>query len=250
MVKRGKRIIIFLASGVSLFTLGAVLFTLFFDQAVIVRRGTLYRVLSKEKVIALTFDDGPSPVWTPKILDVLKKAEVKATFFMLGEHVKRYSDVARRVAREGHEIGNHTYDHHVLIYYTSEELAKEILDAEKIIKDATGIKTKYFRPPKAWLTGKEKKQIKEMGYEVVLWSLNSKDWVTFDDRYIIKFILRHVRPGDIILFHDSGGVFKLEGGNREETVRAVARLIEKLKERGYRFVTISELLKLQVKDGK
>jgi len=225
-----------------------ILFTVFFDQAVIVRRDTIYRVPSSSKVVALTFDDGPSLEWTPKILDELKKAKIKATFFMLGSHVEKYPEVARRVAQEGHEIGNHTYDHHVLIYYKPQELDREIRDAERVIKDITGVKTKYFRPPKAWLTGREKEQIKAMGYQTVLWSLNSKDWVTFHDKQITSYILRHIRPGDIILFHDSGGVFLPEGGNRKQTVKTIPRLAEKLKEKGYRFVTLSELLALQAKD--
>jgi len=228
-----------------LFVLGTILFTIFFDQAVIVRRGTIYHVLSAEKVVALTFDDGPSPDWTLKILDELKEAQVKATFFMLGAHVEKYPDVARRVASEGHEIGNHTYDHHVLIYYKTEELEREILDAQAAIYKVTGITTKYFRPPKAWLTASEKKAIKKMGYETILWSLNSKDWVTFHDKQITSYILRNIRPGDIILFHDSGGVFYPEGGNRKQTVKTISRLVNKLREKGYRFVTISELLKLR-----
>ncbi|MDD5108235.1 MAG: polysaccharide deacetylase family protein [Candidatus Omnitrophica bacterium] len=225
-------------------------FTVFFDQAVIVRRDTIYRVPSKEKVVALTFDDGPSLIWTPQILAVLKAEDVKATFFMIGEHVQQFPELAMSVAEAGHEVGNHTYDHHGIFYYKPDELNKEVEEAEKIIKIATGVKTKYFRPPKAWLTKQEKQQLKDMGYETVLWSLNSKDWVTFDDRYIVNYILHHIRPGDILLFHDSGGVFKPEGGNRKETVKAVSRLIEKLKQRGYRFVTISQLLGLQVKDEK
>jgi len=245
-----KKSIIFSLVFIILIILAVVSFTVFFDQAVIVRRDTIYRIPSSEKAVALTFDDGPSPVWTPRILDVLKEAQVKATFFMLGMHVQRYPDVARRVAEEGHEIGNHTYDHRGVFYYKPEELNKEVTDAEKIIKSVTGIKTKYFRPPKAWLTSKEKKQLKDMGYETLLWSLNSKDWVTFDDRYIVQYILHHIRPGDILLFHDSGGVFRPEGGKRKETVKAVGRLIEKLKERGYRFVTISQLLELRVKNEK
>lgn len=218
------------------------IFTIFFDQAVIVRRGTIYHVLLADKVVALTFDDGPSPKWTPLILDELKKAGVKATFFMLGEHVAKYPDVAQRVAEEGHEIENHTNTHHVLLYYKPHELVKEVRDAEKIIRDVTGVTTRYFRPPKAWLTNQEKIQLQEMGYKVVLWSLNSKDWVTFDDKYMIKYILHHVRPGDIILFHDSGGTFSTEGGDRQETVLAISRVIERLKERGYSFVTVSELV--------
>jgi peptidoglycan/xylan/chitin deacetylase (PgdA/CDA1 family) len=222
--------------------LGVVLFCVFFDEAVLVRKGTIFHYPHNDKVVALTFDDGPSPIWTPKILDELKKANIKATFFMLGEHVAKYPEVARRVAEEGHEIGNHTYDHHVLLYYKLEELEKEIKDAERIIQKVTGKTTRYFRPPKAWLTAQEKKKISELGYKVILWSLNSKDWVTFDDKYIVKYIVRHIKPGDIILFHDSGGVFSTEGGDRHETVKTIPRLVEALTKKGYRFVTISELL--------
>ena len=228
-------------------TLAIAIFTIFFDQAVLMRKGTVYRVRIAKKIVALTFDDGPSPIWTPQILDVLKKANVKATFFMTGMHVKEYPDVARRVAKEGHEIGNHSFNHNVLLYYTKEELKEEILTAEAIIRNATGQKTTLFRPPKAWLTKREKKKIKELGYKVVLWTLNSKDWVTFDDKYIIRYIVKNVRPGDIILFHDSGGVFSIEGGDRHETVLAVRRVIEKLREQGYQFVTVGELLKMEPK---
>ena len=218
------------------------LFCIFFDEAWLVRKNTIFRVDTHDKVVALTFDDGPSPVWTPKILDELKKANIKATFFMLGEHVAKYPEIARRVAQEGHEIGNHTYDHHVLLYYKLDELTKEIKDTERIIQKTTGQTTRYFRPPKAWLTNEEKKKIESLGYKVVLWSLNSKDWVTFDDKYIVRYIVRNIRAGDIILFHDSGGVFGTEGGNRHETVITIPRLVKKLTEKGYKFVTISELL--------
>jgi len=239
-----RKIVLWATLSVFVLGLGVVFFTIFFDQAVLVRRGTIYREDISEKVVALTFDDGPSPQWTPKILDVLKKENVKATFFLLGKHVKQYSDIARRVAQEGHEIENHSYSHHVLLYYKPDELENEIKSCEKIIKDVTGQTTHYFRPPKAWVTALEKKKIEEMGYGVVLWSLNCKDWVTFDDKYIVRYLLQHVQSGDIILFHDAGGFFGTEGGDRHETVKTIPRLVEKLKNKGYRFVTISELLKL------
>lgn len=235
-------LVFLLASAAALAT---ALFVIFFDQAILVRKDTLYREDVDEKVVALTFDDGPSPVWTPKVLDVLKHAGVKATFFMLGSHVEKYPDVARRVAREGHDLGNHTYDHHILLNYRASSLKENILRAQETIQKITGVRTVYFRPPKAWLTSGEKKLVRSMGYEVVLWSLNSKDWVTFDDKYIIKYLMQHVRPGDIILFHDSGGAFSTEGGDRDETVLAVMRLIERLREKGWRFVTISELLEMR-----
>ena len=250
MLNRLKRIILILILVIIIVSLGLILFTIFFDQAVIVRKNTVYHIWPSEKVVALTFDDGPSPIWTPQILDALKAADVKATFFMLGKHVQEYPEIAKRVAEQGHEIGNHTYDHHGLFYYKPEELSREVNDTERVILSATGIKTKYFRPPKAWITSREKKQLNNMGYKTVLWSLNSKDWVTFDDRYIVKYILHHVRSGDIILFHDSGGVFKPEGGDRKETVKTIPRLVQRLRERGYKFVTISQLLELQEKNEK
>ena len=244
-MKKTQRAIIILIIFALLLVLGIAVFMIFFDEVVIVRKGTIYHINAINKLVALTFDDGPSPVWTPKILDELKKAHIKATFFMLGEHVAKYPDIARRVVAEGHEVGNHTYDHHILLYHTLDNLLKEINETQKVIKDKTGVKTKYFRPPKAWLTAEEKKEIEGMGYKIILWSLNSKDWVTFDDKYIVKYILKNVRPGDIILFHDSGGVFTAEGGNREETVKTIPSLVEKLREKGFKFVTITELLNKQ-----
>ena len=245
-----KRLIIVVCGLLVMVALSMAVFTVFYDQAVLVQRGTFYKSNTPEKLVALTFDDGPSPEWTPKILDALKTAGVKATFFMLGEHVRKYPDIARRVVSEGHEVGNHTYSHHVLIYYTMDELTDEINKAEQAIRETTGVTTKYFRPPKAWLTGAEKKKINELGYKVILWSLNSKDWVTFDDKYVARYLIKHIHPGDIILFHDSGGVFSTEGGSRKETVKTIPRLVEKLHRMGYRFVTVSELLKTQTNEGK
>lgn len=224
-----------------------VLVALFFDQAVLMRSGTFYHLNTKEKVVALTFDDGPSPIWTPRILEALKKSGIKATFFMLGKHVQDYPDIARRVAQDGHDIGIHSYNHQNLIYSKKEEVARDITYTALIIKNITGKTTMLFRPPKAWLSKREKKQLKKLGYEIILWSLNSKDWVTFDDKYIIRYILRHIQPGDIILFHDSGGALRIEGGNRSETVSTIPILAEKLRERGYRFATITELLKMEQK---
>jgi len=242
-MKKIKRILLVVSFMLLLLGLGVALFVIFFDQAVLVRKGTIYHIGCTDKLVALTFDDGPSPIWTPQILDALKESGVKATFFMLGRHVEEYPEIARRVKDEGHDIGNHSYKHPNLLFYNKYQLKDEILKAEEVIKTATGVTTKYFRPPKAWLSKREKKKIKEMGYEVILWSLNSKDWVTFDDKYIIRYLVKNVRPGDIILFHDSGGAFSVEGGDRHETVLTIPRLVEKLKEKGYRFVTITELLK-------
>lgn len=219
-----------------------VCFCVFFDQAVLTRAGTIYRVNTPKKVVALTFDDGPSPVWTPQILDELKVAQVKATFFMVGHHVKSYPDIARRVADEGHSIGNHGYAHSVILYYTPAEIEEEIKYTEQVIREITGKTTTLFRPPKAWLRNSTKAKIKSLGYEVVLWSLNSKDWVGFPHQRIVRYLARHVRNGDILLFHDSGSVLSLEGGDRSQTVKAVALLVKQLKEQGFSFATVEELM--------
>src|SRR3990167_8100170 len=113
---------IIIGLGVAIFLIAA--FCVFFDQALLTRRNTIYRVKGAGKKVAITFDDGPSPVWTPKILDELKKVGIKATFFMIGHHVQKYPDVARRVAKEGHQIGNHGYAHSVLFYYTPDEIGR------------------------------------------------------------------------------------------------------------------------------
>ena len=217
-------------------------FCVFFDQAVLTRQGTMYRVRTAKRIVALTFDDGPSPVWTPQILDELKKAEVKATFFMVGHHVQKYPDIARRVAREGHGIGNHGYAHSVILYYTPAEIEEEIKYTEHVIREVTGKTTTMFRPPKAWLRDSTKDKIRSMGYEVVLWSLNSKDWVGFPHRWIVRYLAARVRGGDILLFHDSGNIFAREGGDRSQTVRAVALLIKILREKGFSFVTLEEMM--------
>jgi len=217
-------------------------FCVFFDEVLLVRKNTVYRVDTPAKIVAFTFDDGPSPEWTPRILDALKATHSKATFFLLGKHVRAYPQIARDILAHGCEIGNHTFNHQVIMNLPAGKIIKEIKDTEKAIKEATGITPVLFRPPKGWVTDKDKKFINSLGYETILWTINSKDWVDFDDKYIVKFILGRVRPGDIILFHDSGGVFASEGGNREETVKTVRLLADKLKAEGYSITSVGELL--------
>ena len=217
-------------------------FCVFFDQAILARRGTIYRVKTDKKRVLLTFDDGPSPVWTPKILDELKKENINAVFFMIGHHVRKYPDIARRVADEGHTIGNHGYAHSVMFYYTPAEIEEEIKYTEHVIKEITGQTTKYFRPPKAWLRRKIKRKVKSMGYETVLWSLNSKDWVSFNHKLIVNYISKNIKNGDILLFHDSGNVSTTEGGNRRQTVKSISLLARTLREKGFEFVSIEELM--------
>ena len=230
-----------------LFSLGiigfcAVGFCVFFDQAILTRRGTIYRVKTDKKHVVLTFDDGPSPIWTPKILDELKSENIKATFFMIGHHVQKYPEIAKRVVEEGHTVGNHGYAHSVMLYYTPAEIEEEIKYTEHVIREITGFTTKYFRPPKAWLRQTIKKKVKSMGYETVLWSLNSKDWVSFNHKSITRYISKNIKNGDILLFHDSGNVTSTEGGSRLQTVKTISLLARTLREQGFEFISIEELI--------
>jgi len=217
-------------------------FCIFFDQAILTRKGTIYRLKTDQKKIVLTFDDGPSPEWTPKILEELKKANIKALFFMIGHHVQRYPEIARQVAQEGHTIGNHGYAHSVMLYYTPAEIEEEIKYTEHVIREITGQTTKFFRPPKAWLRKSIKEKIKSMGYAIILWSLNSKDWVCFNHKYIVQYLSRNIQNGDILLFHDSGNISKTEGGDRTQTVESIGLLAATLRKKGYEFVSIEEII--------
>jgi peptidoglycan-N-acetylglucosamine deacetylase len=223
--------------------LGTAAFTLFFDQSVLVRKGAFWQAETTEKVVALTFDDGPSE-WTSMILDELKKADIRATFFVLGNQTERFPVLVRRVRDEGHEIGNHSSSHRNLFFRNRSFLETEIRGAERSIRNACGVTTRIFRPPKAWLSGGGKKIIGEMGYRIILWTISSKDWAFKDESRIVRRILKNIRPGAILLFHDGGGVFGYEGGNRSATVKSIPLLAEALKLDGYRFVTIHELIKL------
>jgi peptidoglycan-N-acetylglucosamine deacetylase len=223
-------------------------FTLFFDQSILVRKDTFWRAETSEKVVALTFDDGPSDIWTGIILDELKKNGIKATFFILGKQAEQFPDLVRRVMEEGHEIGNHSYTHHTFAFQNRNFIETEIKWTEASINGASGITTRYFRPPKGWLFGREKEIIRGLGYRVILWSLSSKDWAFFRAGHIVKRIMRNIRPGAILLFHDGGGVIGSEGGKRTETIKAIPLLVENLKSVGYRFVTIQELINLSEHD--
>jgi peptidoglycan/xylan/chitin deacetylase (PgdA/CDA1 family) len=228
---------------ISFVILGVIFITLsiFFDQAILNRAETIYKFPTKDKKIALTFDDGPSLKWTPLILDILKKENVKATFFMIGHHVQKYPQVARRVAEEGHTIGNHGYAHSVILYYTPAEIEEEIKYTEHVIREITGKTTRLYRPPKSWIKKDIKHKIKNLGYDIILWSLNSKDWVGFPSQSLVNFISKRVKAGDIILFHDSGNIVGTEGGDRTQTVKAVQALIQTLKSRDFVFVPLEEL---------
>lgn len=206
---------------------------------------TVWSLSTKEKVIALTFDDGPNPIYTKQILDILRNHDVKATFFLLGENAERYPDIAKSVVQAGHVIGNHTFGHATLGLRLPSEIETEIKQAEEIILNVTGVKPVFFRPPRGHRNPFLFQVTKKMGYVVVGWSVDPKDWSRPTAEKITKRILTKIKPGAIILFHDGSEKPEDKGfDDRSQTVATLPIILEELKSQGYRLVTIKELLEM------
>jgi len=193
-----------------------------------------------QPAIALTFDDGPS-VHTAEVLDILALYQVRATFFVIGRNVERYPDLAARIVAEGHVIGNHTYTHPLwAAIETPGQVERELELAAHAIAAATGVHPALFRPPHGWRSPWMMRLAIQKGYGVVTWSVSPDDWRRPPPQTIIDRVLHQVRPGAIILLHD--GLETRVGAPVENTVAALPRLIEELQARGYRFVTVPELM--------
>lgn len=194
------------------------------------------------KYVALTFDDGPDPLYTPKILDILKEKNVPATFFLIGKNAEAYPEIAKRIVAEGHSIGNHTYSHKSLIPLSAKNTYKEIKNAEAAIEEATGIRPTLFRPPRGVYSGYARKLLKEERYTLVLWDVSTEDWAELAPKKIVANVINRVKPGSIILLHDSGDLLTFRGGNRNSTVKALPEIIDKLRDEGYEFLTIDQMI--------
>lgn len=197
----------------------------------------MYQGQVRQKIIALTFDDGPDQRFTPQVLDVLKKYHVQATFFLMGSRVKKHPHIAERIVNEGHVVGNHTYWHPQLTESGEHSMKWEITKTEKQIQEATGYKTTLFRAPYGALNRDLVEQIGRMGYRGIGWSIDTNDWKEPPAKQIINNVMDHVHPGAIILMH-SAGHWSLD---LSATVRALDKLIPRLRKEGYQFVTIPEL---------
>lgn len=181
------------------------------------------------KKIALTFDDGPHPYYTQQLLDGLKKREVKASFFVTGEHALLHPDIIERMAKEGHLIGNHTYSHMQLNAGNREEFKEELLKTNEIITEITGKEVIYVRPPYgSW----DKKLETEINMFPVLWSVDPLDWCSDNVACITNNVTAKAEENDIILMHDYYA----------SSVTAALKIIDELQARGYVFVTVEEIL--------
>ncbi|SDO12146.1 polysaccharide deacetylase family sporulation protein PdaB [Paenibacillus sp. yr247] len=195
------------------------------------------KIETDHKWIAITFDDGPNPVYTPQILDLLSQYQAKATFFVLGKRVQMYPTIAIREVNEGHEIANHTFDHHFLKNYPARKIIDEIRQTQELIFDLTEQMPHVFRPPGGFYNEELLNSMKEDKLTVVIWSWyqDTKDWRKPGVNKIVNQVISNVHNGDIILFHD------LEG-DCSQTVESLKIILPELQRQGYQFLTVSDLI--------
>lgn len=190
---------------------------------------TAKREGDERKMVALTFDDGPHPKYTPKLLDGLAKRNVKATFFITGENAEKYPELVKRISGEGHLVGNHTYSHIQLTKSNGEAFRQELVKTNEIIKGITGKEVVYVRPPYgSW----DKRFETELNMFPVLWTIDPLDWCSNDADCIQKRVISKAKENAIILMHDS----------YPSTVMAALAIVDALQKDGYVFVTVEEIL--------
>jgi peptidoglycan/xylan/chitin deacetylase (PgdA/CDA1 family) len=210
-----------------------------------------------ERVVALTYDDGPNPPYTNAIIKVLREQGVRATFFVVGQAVQAYPGVVRAEVRDGDAIGNHTWAHEHLVLDDSASLRETLEKTDRAIFTATGTHTRIMRPPyggRDWLVLGE---VRKLGYTPVMWSVPlAKDWEYPPARIIAERVLRYVSDGSIIVLHDGNrGIVCARTHlsehvcDRSADVEATRLIVQTLKREGYRFVTIPELLERRSNDA-
>ncbi|MDF1658993.1 MAG: polysaccharide deacetylase family protein [Verrucomicrobiales bacterium] len=183
--------------------------------------------------IALTFDDGPHATNTPRLLDILKQRNVKATFYVVATNVKRYPEIMRRIVAEGHEIGNHTVTHGNLTKMSPDEVRSELSRSRDAIVAATGVTPRTMRPPYGAITADQKDWIRrEFGYPSILWSVDPEDWKKPGASVVTRRLVSGASPGGILLVHDI----------HAPTIDAIPSALDQLSAKGFQFVTVTQLI--------
>lgn len=193
------------------------------------------RVSDCGKKIALTFDDGPHEKYTEEILEILREFDIKATFFVIGSNAKTYPRLIEKELDEGHEVENHTFNHIYLKCADEEQIKAEVTENEAVISGITACKPKLLRPPGGLYDSRLFEIAKQLDYKIVLWSVDTCDWSHPTPENIAANVLEDVRDGDIILMHDY-----ISGSS--PTPMALRLMLPVLLERGFEFVTVSQLL--------
>src|SRR5438128_8309111 len=187
--------------------------------------------------IAMTFDDGPSATLTPKLIALLAAHSIKATFFVIGGNVADHPDIVARAARESHEIRKHSWSHPNFAKMSEEGVRSQLRRTDDAIKSATGLRPTLLRPPYGSITAREKRWIHdEFGYQIILWDVDPYDWKRPGPAVVRNRILKETQPGSIVLSHD------IHPG----TIEAMPSTFDALEAKGFKFVTVSELIRMAV----
>lgn len=195
----------------------------------------IFRVPAKEKVIALSFDDGPDPQYTVPILKTLSEKDARATFFVVGDNASRYPDIIHQMVRQGNEVANHTWSHPEMDTVPPTELISQVDTTSRLINELTGKDNHFFRPPKGVLNDDSKELLAKAGYTTIMWSICIENKKAETPEKMAQRVLDQIKPGQIILLHDG----RLD---RTKTVKALPLLLNGLKQKGYKAVTVGELM--------
>lgn len=198
--------------------------------------GVTSQLIGSEKIVALTYDDGPHPIYTPQILDILDQYQAKATFFMIGSRMEEYPDIVKEVSARGHLIANHTYTHpYNLRTLSAKELKWEIDQCQLSMQRIAGQNTYLFRPPRGILNSQIIKILQKKGYTIVLWGICTHNYKAPTPEMMAARVINDAHPGLIVLLHDGRTDF------RWKEVVATRLIVENLSQQGYHFVTLEEL---------
>jgi peptidoglycan-N-acetylglucosamine deacetylase len=190
--------------------------------------------------IALTYDDGPNDPHTERLLEVLAKHNVRATFFLIGRYVRQQAQIVREIVQAGHVVGNHTFIHPLLIFKSEAEIRQELTECRSALQDAIGEPSNLFRPPFGGRRPAVLRVARQLGLEPVMWNVTGYDWNAPPAAAIERKVAKQIRGGGIILLHDGG--HKQMGADRSQTVIATHHLITRYKAEGYEFATIPQMI--------
>jgi len=198
-----------------------------------------WRASTDEAKIAITFDDGPHATSTPRILELLQRLNVPATFFLVGKHLEKHPEIAREMISAGHEIGNHTFSHSLLYVSSNKRIRDEICRTDTLLRNIDGAEPKYFRPPAGFFTKRVLDIAEQLGYQTVVGGVYPRDPHLPGKKKIVDRVVQRTAAGSIIILHDGGNARSLD---RSQTLGALSEIIPSLKNKGFEFLTLSDLL--------